>query len=51
VRAKFKIHQGSMLVNRAGLVASREENPVKKEQSQRAQNGHNPSGIIVGALS
>src|SRR5262249_10281836 len=51
VRAKFKIHQGPMPVNRAGLVASREENPVKKEQNQRAQNGHNPSGIIVRALS
>jgi hypothetical protein len=50
VRAKFKIHQGPTLVNHTRLIASREENPVKEEQNQRAENGHQPFGLIVGAL-
>src|SRR5262245_32650979 len=52
VRAKFKIHQGPMRVNCARLlVASCEENPVKEEQDQRAENGHQPFGLVVGAFS
>src|SRR5262245_46412910 len=57
VRTGFKIHQAPTRVNRRGtsgaplVLAPFEENAIKEEQDQRAQNGHQPSGLIIGASS
>src|SRR5215475_13561995 len=57
VRAEFKIHQAPTRVNSHGscnarlVLAPSEENPIKEEQDQRAQNGHQQFGLIIGALS